>query len=229
MWTAIGLAAGLLFSLALGVWMPYAPNDIVAPSACVGNGFWCFAYTWQTLIAAIVAFLAAMRAWTVAKRQIRQSQYQFNVSEYNDLLRRQRSMRWLYETALEHLNKVRTNKDEVLASETFVALHDAFEGIKTRQFPTICERCGDFSLVVQMRMNDANHAGENLENISKAMSSRKKDERDIPSSFQETIREGLERRIHKLALLVNGLIDDIEDCERQLRAIELQDSSLQRH
>lgn len=53
-WLLVGFAIGLI----VGMWSP--PSIFDVPEECANTAFWCFLYTWQTLLAGLLALIGAL-------------------------------------------------------------------------------------------------------------------------------------------------------------------------
>ncbi|MEQ8784201.1 MAG: hypothetical protein RIE06_31425 [Roseibium album] len=80
-----GILVGLAFGIVVGMWSPDIGRPFWTDPDCAGPGWYCFAYSWQTLIAGSAALLGA--GWTISKiqKQIELSHWQQATKEIDDL------------------------------------------------------------------------------------------------------------------------------------------------
>lgn len=117
----IGFAMGIIF----GMWSPQSNGDAWTDPACKGPIWYCFVYSWQTVVAGIAAtftaLFGAVIAWKSAQKQVKAATRIPVSLRKNELLREQMKLEQIlkridmYESSsnqiIEHMNNTQSCQD----------------------------------------------------------------------------------------------------------------------
>lgn len=111
-----GILMGLALGILIGMWSPDIGRPLWTDPECAGPGWYCFVYSWQTLVAGGFAIVAAAVAWTATKRQItaqRDLHHEAIVTDLKRAIRAFEEMKFQTDTYLNAFNKLKARPEQL--------------------------------------------------------------------------------------------------------------------
>lgn len=142
-----GILVGLAFGIVIGVWSPDIGRPFWTDPDCAGPRWYCFAYSWQTLIAGSAALFGA--AWTIKKiqKQIEFTHWEHATREIDDLREEVNIVSFLRAIISDDLSEEHVSFERMFETTLFNFEH-VIERIPSERF---CEKSAEYESQIKLQ------------------------------------------------------------------------------